>query len=70
MAVSDMSPTFEGDAADQQLYRADGRKEQGMCRTRSGIRYKGEEGMMNGLRLTQWVWSGSYGLDIGDLIAA
>ena len=32
--------------------------------------YKSEEGMMNGLRLTQWVWSGLHRLDLGDLIAA
>ena len=32
--------------------------------------YKSEEGMMNGLGLTQWVWSGADGLDLGDLIAA
>ena len=43
---------------------------------RSGIRYRtvrgyrSEEGMMNGLGLTQWVWSGADGLDLGDLIAA
>ena len=43
---------------------------------RSGIRYrtirgyKSEEGMMNGLGLTQWVWSGRDGLDLGELIAA
>ena len=47
-----------------------------MCRTRSGIRYrtvrgyKSEEGMMNGLGLTQWAWSGTDELDLGDLIAA
>ena len=32
--------------------------------------YKSEEGMMNGLGLTQWVWSGRDGLDLGELIAA
>ena len=32
--------------------------------------YKSEEGMMNGLRLTQWVWSGRDGLDLGELVAA
>ena len=43
---------------------------------RSGIRYrtvrgyKSEEGMMNGLGLTQWAWSGADELDLGDLIAA
>ena len=43
---------------------------------RSGIRYKtvrgykSEEGMMNGLRLTQWIWSGRDGLDLGELVAA
>lgn len=31
--------------------------------------YKSEEGMMNGLGLTQWVWSGMDELDLGDLIA-
>ena len=47
-----------------------------MCRTRSGIRYrtvrgyKSEVGMMNGLGLTQWAWSGADELDLGDLIAA
>ena len=41
---------------------------------RSGIRYrtvrgyKSEEGMMNGLGLTQWAWSGADELDLGDLI--
>ena len=28
------------------------------------------EGMMNGLGLTQWVWSGRTGLHLGELIAA
>ena len=43
---------------------------------RSGIRYKtargykSEEGMMNGLRLTQWIWSGRDGLDLDELVAA
>ena len=32
--------------------------------------YKSEDGMMNGLRLTQWVWSGEEGLDLGELMAA
>ncbi len=32
--------------------------------------YKSEQGMMNGLGLTQWVWSGQEGLDLGELIAA
>ena len=32
--------------------------------------YKSEEGMMNGLGLTQWVWSGEDGLDLGELMAA
>ena len=32
--------------------------------------YKSEEGMMNGLGLTQWVWSGQEGLDLSELIAA
>ena len=32
--------------------------------------YKSEAGMMNGLGLTQWVWSGQDGLDLGELIAA
>ena len=32
--------------------------------------YKSEEGMMNGLGLTQWVWSGEDGLDLVDLVAA
>ena len=31
--------------------------------------YKSEEGMMNGLGLTQWIWSGQEGLDLGELIA-
>ena len=43
---------------------------------RSKIRYKtvrgyeSEDGMMNGLGLTQWVWSGQEGLDLGELMAA
>ena len=43
---------------------------------RSKIRYKtvrgyeSEDGMMNGLGLTQWVWSGQDGLDLAELIAA
>lgn len=43
---------------------------------RSKIRYKtvrgyeSEEGMLKGLGLTQWVWSGEDGLDLGELIAA
>ena len=32
--------------------------------------YKSREGMMNGLGLTQWVWSGKDGLDLGELLAA
>ena len=32
--------------------------------------YKSVDGMMNGLGLTQWVWSGEDGLDLGELIAA
>ena len=32
--------------------------------------YKSEEGMMNGLGLTQWVWSGREELDLDELIAA
>ncbi len=32
--------------------------------------YKSEEGMMNGPGLTQWVWSGGDGLDLGGLVAA
>ena len=32
--------------------------------------YKSKEGMMNGLALTQWVWSGQEGLDLAELIAA
>ena len=32
--------------------------------------YKSKEGMMNGLGLTQWVWSGQEGLDLGELVAA
>ncbi len=32
--------------------------------------YKSEKGIMNGLGLTQWVWSGQEGLDLSDLIAA
>ena len=32
--------------------------------------YKSEDGMMNGLGLTQWVWSGQEGLGLSDLIAA
>ena len=32
--------------------------------------YKSESGMMNGLGLTQWAWSGRYGLDAGELMAA
>ena len=30
--------------------------------------YKNEEGMMNGLELTQWAWSDQEGLDPGELI--
>lgn len=37
---------------------------------RSKIRYKSESGMMNGMALTQWAWSGRYGLDAGELVAA
>ena len=43
---------------------------------RSKIRYKTVrgykciEGMMNGLRLTQWVWSGEDGLSVGELVNA
>ena len=32
--------------------------------------YKSIEGMMNGLRLTQWVWSGEDGLSMSELVAA
>lgn len=32
--------------------------------------YKSVDGMMNGLRLTQWVWSGEEGLDLAELMAA
>lgn len=32
--------------------------------------YKSIEGMMNGLRLTQWVWSGEDGLSVGELVNA
>ena len=32
--------------------------------------YKSMEGMMNGLGLTQWVWGGQEGLDLGELVAA
>ena len=32
--------------------------------------YKSEDGMMNGLSLTQWVWSGQEGLNLGELIVA
>ena len=32
--------------------------------------YKSEDGMMNGLGLTQWVWSGRERLDLSELIAA
>ena len=32
--------------------------------------YKSVDGMMNGLGLTQWVWSGEEGLDLGELMAA
>ena len=38
--------------------------------TRTVRGYKSEEGMMNGLGLTQWAWSGADELDLGDLIAA
>ena len=43
---------------------------------RSKVRYKtvrgynSVDGMMNGLGLTQWVWSGEEGLDLGVLMAA
>ncbi len=32
--------------------------------------YKSEDGMMNAMGLTQWVWSGQEGLDPGELMAA
>ena len=32
--------------------------------------YKSTYGMLNGLGLTQWVWSGRAGLCIGELVAA
>lgn len=32
--------------------------------------YKSADGMMNGLGLTQWVWSGEEGLDLGELMEA
>ena len=32
--------------------------------------YKSVDGMMNGLGLTQWVWSGEDGLSVGDLVNA
>ncbi len=32
--------------------------------------YKSVDGMMSGLRLTQWIWSGEEGLDLGELMAA
>ena len=32
--------------------------------------YKSLEGMMNGLGLTQWVWSGDDGLALGELVGA
>ena len=32
--------------------------------------YKSDDGMMNGMGLTQWVWSGQEDLDLGELIAA
>ena len=32
--------------------------------------YKSIYGMLNGLGLTQWVWSGRDGLCIGELVAA
>ena len=32
--------------------------------------YKSIEGMMNGLRLTQWVWGGEDGLSVGELVNA
>ena len=32
--------------------------------------YKSMKGIMNGLGLTQWVWSGEEGLDLGELMAA
>ena len=59
-----MSSASEGDAADQPAAA-------GTERTigRSKIRYKSEEGMMNGLGLARWVWSGVVGLHLGDLIA-
>ena len=31
--------------------------------------YKSVSGMMNGLGLTQWVWSGEDGLDLSELMA-
>ena len=37
---------------------------------RSKIRYKSMKGMMNGLGLTQWVWSSEDGLDVDQLLAA
>ena len=71
MAITDVSPASEGDAADQPAAagteRTIGRSK---IRYRTVRGYKSEEGMMNGLGLTQWVWSGVDGLDLGDLIAA
>ncbi len=32
--------------------------------------YKSIEGMVTGLGLTQWVWSGEEGLGIGELLVA
>ncbi len=32
--------------------------------------YKSIEGMVTGLGLTQWVWSGEEGLDTGELLVA
>ena len=32
--------------------------------------YKSTDGMMNGLALTQWVWSGQDGLDLNELVVA
>ena len=32
--------------------------------------YKSMDGMMNGLGLTQWAWSGEDGLEVGELVGA
>ena len=47
--------------------------ERAICRSKVRYKtvrgYKSESGMMNGMGLTQWAWSGRYGLDAAELAA-